>query len=244
MDFRKLGKLQTLWNNKKLADQDSFQKLRKVDVSDCVSLMNIFVPRMMGRLNALETLQISSCRSLEAVFEVGRTDVEEISARTSSSSPGNLKPFHCPSLGSVDIWHCKRLKNIFPASVARGLQKLYYLRVGFCDEVEEIIGGEQGLKTELPLFEFPNVTRVQLYVLPKLCRFYPGMHVSKWPLLKELDMCGCNRVKMFAAELPNFKGHPLIEQSLFLIEKVRIFPVFYFKKKTKNIYKKILLVSK
>lgn len=229
-----LGKLQTLWNNKKLADQDSFQKLRGVQIFYCESLMNIFVPRMMGRLNAVETLDIWHCDSLEAVFEVGRTDVEEISARTSSSSPGNLKPFHCPSLGSVDISGCKRLKNIFPASVARGLQKLYYLRVEICHEVEEIIGGEQGLKTELPLFEFPKVTRVNLNILPKLCRFYPGMHVSKWPLLKELNMCGCNRVKMFAAELPNFKGHPLIEQSLFLIEKVRIFPVFYLKKKNKE----------
>nr|XP_011464412.1 PREDICTED: uncharacterized protein LOC101300352 [Fragaria vesca subsp. vesca] len=219
LDFYKLGKLQTLWNNKKLADQDSFQKLREVNVSYCVSLMNIFVPRMMGRLNALETLRIKYCNSLEAVFEVGRTDVEEISAGTSSSSLGNLKPFHCPSLGSVEIGYCKRLKNIFPASVARGLQKLYYLKVENCDEVQEIIGGEQGLKKELPRFEFPNVTRVRLSGLPKLCRFYPGMHVSKWPLLKELEMYRCNRVKMFAAELPNIKGHPLIEQSLFQIEK-------------------------
>nr|XP_011464414.1 PREDICTED: probable disease resistance protein At4g27220 isoform X2 [Fragaria vesca subsp. vesca]XP_011464415.1 PREDICTED: probable disease resistance protein At4g27220 isoform X2 [Fragaria vesca subsp. vesca] len=214
-----LGKLQTLWNNKKLADQDSFQKLREVETLGCDSLMNIFVPRMMRRLNALETLRIWFCDSLEAVFEVGRTDVEEISADTSSSSPGNLKPFHCPSLGSVDIMGCDRLKNIFPASVARGLQKLYDLNVAVCDEVEEIIGGEQGLKTELPLFEFPKVRRVYLSDLPKLCRFYPGMHVSKWPSLTYLYMCGCNRVKMFAAELPNFKGHPLIEQSLFLIEK-------------------------
>ncbi|PRQ18278.1 putative P-loop containing nucleoside triphosphate hydrolase, leucine-rich repeat domain, L [Rosa chinensis] len=157
-----LGKLQTLWNNQPV-DQDSFSRLKEVNVSDCNSVTNVFVPRMMGRLNALETLDISNCDSLEVVFEA-----------------------------------------------------------------EEIIDGEQGLETEPPHFVFPKVTRVEFSDLPKLSRFYSGIHVSKWPLLKELSIDGCGKVvKIFAAELPIFpekhEPNPLIGQSLFLVDKVHNF---------------------
>ncbi|KAM5572912.1 hypothetical protein ABKV19_012793 [Rosa sericea] len=221
LKIRGLMKLQRIWNNQ-LVDQDSFPRLREVNVSECNSLMNVFVPRMMGRLNALETLAISNCDSLEVVFEVGGTDVEETPVDTSSSPP-QLRPFYCQSLGSVSISSCTSLKKIFPASVARGLQNLHSLDVRHCDEVEEIIVGEQGLETEPPQFVFPKVTCVEFSDLPKLSRFYPGIHASKWPLLKKLIICSCGKVKMFAAERPIFsethEPNPLIKQSLFLIDK-------------------------
>ncbi|KAM5572916.1 disease resistance protein [Rosa sericea] len=126
-------------------------------------------------------------------------------------------------LKKVEVSYCNSLKKIFPASVARGLQKLNSLDVEECDEVEEIIVGEQGRETELPQFVFPKVTSVRFYRLPKLSRFYPEIHASKWPLLKQLSVSSCGEVKTFAAELPNFpeKHEPdsLIVQSLFLIDK-------------------------
>ncbi|KAM5572920.1 hypothetical protein ABKV19_012800 [Rosa sericea] len=216
-----LMKLQTIWNNQ-LVDQDYFPTLREVNISQCNSLVNVFVPRMIGRLNALETLYISDCDSLEVVFEVGGTDVEETPADT-SSSPHQLRPFYCQSLGLVHITSCKSLKKIFPASVARGLQKLHSLDVKRCDEVEEIIVGEQGLETEPPHFVFPKVTHVAFSDLPKLSSFYPGIHASKWSLLKQLTIRGCGEVKMFAAEFPisseRHEPNPVIEQSLFLFDE-------------------------
>ncbi|KAK9927547.1 hypothetical protein M0R45_024728 [Rubus argutus] len=215
-----IWELQAIWNNQ-FADEDSFCKLIEVVIVNCHSLMNIFVPRMMGRLNALETLLILNCDSLEVVFEVGRTDVEERHADT--SAPHQLGPFYCQSLGSVTIEWCKSLQKIFPTSVARGLQKLYTLRLEKCHEVEEIIVGEAGLETTPPQFVFPKVTKVVVLDMPKLSRFYPGMHVSRWPLLTNLHVSRCNKVKLFAAKLPIFGGkqelNPLIEQSLFLIDK-------------------------
>ncbi|PRQ18207.1 putative P-loop containing nucleoside triphosphate hydrolase, leucine-rich repeat domain, L [Rosa chinensis] len=126
-------------------------------------------------------------------------------------------------LKKVKVSYCNSLKKIFLASVARRLQKLHSLDVQNCDEVEEIIAGEQGLETEPPHFVFPKVTHVRFFNLPKLSRFYPGIIASKWPLLKQLTIHGCGKVKMFAAELPisseRHEPNPLIEQSLFLIDK-------------------------
>ncbi|XP_062026989.1 disease resistance protein At4g27190-like [Rosa rugosa] len=126
-------------------------------------------------------------------------------------------------LKEVEVTYCNSLKKIFPVSVARRLQKLHSLYVSWCVEVEEIITGEQGLETESPHLVLPKVTRVTFSGLPKLSRFYLGIIASKWPLLKQLYISGCGKVKMFAAELPisseRHEPNPLIEQSLFLIDK-------------------------
>ncbi|BFG23915.1 hypothetical protein CerSpe_101890 [Prunus speciosa] len=65
--IRDVPVLRTIWDNR-LAP-NSFCKLKKVEVWRCNTLINIFAPSMMGRLNALDTLQIQECKSLQAVFE-------------------------------------------------------------------------------------------------------------------------------------------------------------------------------
>lgn len=162
---------------------------------------------MQVKFPILEKLKINELRKLQTIWNNQLVDQD---------------PF-C-KLREVVVSECKSLQKIFPASVARGLQNLYKLTLEGCDEVEEIIVGEEGLETTPPLFVFPKVTRVEFHNMPKLSRFYPGMHSSRWPLLQDLSVDKCDKVKMFVAELPIFgEKHeldPIIEQSLFLIDKV------------------------
>ena len=44
-----------------------------MDVRRCHSLINIFGPSIMGRLNALERLQIEQCQSLQVVYDSSST---------------------------------------------------------------------------------------------------------------------------------------------------------------------------
>lgn len=209
-----LSKLATIWHNQ-LAPH-SFCRLREVQVIECQSLMNIFAPGMIGRLKALSTLKIDACNSLRVVFELGGT-----------YSPTQLNVFYCQNLYSVDIHMCQGLKNIFPSSVARGLQQLQKLQVSNCEAVEEIVSREEGLEAT-PKWLFPKVTYVELRYLPLLRSFYLGMHTSEWPLLKELQVFECNNVEIFASEFSRFEEKlgtdrlcTTIKQPLFLIEKVR-----------------------
>ncbi|XP_062016421.1 uncharacterized protein LOC133732844 [Rosa rugosa] len=204
-----LHKLMRIWHEQ-LAP-DSFCRLKTVDVQRCSSLINIFGASILGRLNALDTLKLRQCQSLRLVFEHVGINAEE--EDDTSITPSKL-PEYCQNLVSVKIDSCESLRNIFPASVARGLQQLRKLSVENCVRVEDIVAME-GLGMTTPEFVFPNATSVIFQNLPRLSSFYPGMHASVWPLLKELRVMSCDNVEIFAL---CFVG-TAIRQPLFLIEK-------------------------
>ncbi|CAB4302268.1 unnamed protein product [Prunus armeniaca] len=217
-----LPKLRTVWHCQ-LAP-NSFRKLKEVVVLRCQGLINIFMPSMMGRLNALGTLVIKQCKSLQVVFDMGV--VLGVKEAYGTSSTTQLKTFGCPNLNYVNINSCDNLKNIFPASLAKGLQQLNELSVENCGILEEIVA-KDGLEMT-PEFEFSKVTLVQLQRMPQLRIFYSGLHVSKWPLLKSLIVFECGKVEILASEYSRFQerldsGTP-IKQPFLLVDKGNPFP--------------------
>ncbi|XP_034206980.1 disease resistance protein At4g27190-like [Prunus dulcis] len=210
-----LPKLRTIWH-RQLAP-DSFRKLETVTVLRCQGLINIFTPSMMGRLNALDTLNIEQCKSLQVVFE-----------QTYDTSTTELKTFECPNLYYIEINSCESLKNIFPASVAKGLQQLRELNVRDCGILEEIVAKEGVETTPIEEFVFPKVTLMKFVNLPQLRSFYPRLHVSKWPLLKYMEFFECGKVEIFASEYSRFQerldSDTPIKQPLLLVDKGNPFP--------------------
>ncbi|PRQ18026.1 putative leucine-rich repeat domain, L domain-containing protein [Rosa chinensis] len=208
---------QTIWHNQ--LDPDSFCRLREVSVENCVNLRSIFPPSMMGRLSALETLDIKGCESMEVVFDERReTNVNE----THGTSTTQLKDGQ--NLKSVDIYNCHRLKYIFPSSmVTGGLQQLQKMKAGRCDEMESVVAKEEGTleSTRHPNFVFPKVESMIFESMQRLKSFYPGMYISEWPLLKHFKFEG--EVEIFAAELSVFQEkqmHAPTKQPFLLIDKV------------------------
>ncbi|RXH90649.1 hypothetical protein DVH24_035413 [Malus domestica] len=208
-----LPKLKTIFHNQ--LHSDSFGKLRIMDVRRCHSLINIFGPSIMGRLNALETLQIEQCQSLQVVYD--------------TSSITQLNRFECPYLDSVWIDSCESLKNVFPTSVAKDLKQLNQFSVKNCGLMVEIVVKEEGPQTTYEEFKFPKVTAMEFDNLPQLRSFYLGLHVSNWPSLNVLMFKKCGGVEIFAAEFSTYQdkfklGHPIpTEQPFFLIEKGKSF---------------------
>ncbi|XP_070661233.1 disease resistance protein At4g27190-like isoform X2 [Malus domestica] len=207
-----LPKLKTIFHNQ--LHSDSFGKLRIMDVRRCHSLINIFGLSIMGRLNALETLQIEQCQSLQVVDD--------------TSSITQLNRFKCPNLDSVWIDSCESLKNVFPTSVAKDLKQLNQFSVKNCGLMEEIVVKE-GPQTTYEEFEFPKVRAMEFDNLPQLRSFYSGLHVSNWPSLNLLMFKKCGGVEIFATEFSTYQdkfklGHPIpTEQPFFLIEKGKSF---------------------
>ncbi|RXH90646.1 hypothetical protein DVH24_035410 [Malus domestica] len=208
-----LPKLKTIFHNR--LRSDSFGKLRIMDVSRCHNLINIFGPSIMGRLNALETLRIMQCQSLQVVYD--------------TSSTTQLNGFDCPNLNVVQIDSCDSLKNIFPTSVAKDLNQLSKLQVENCSSMEEVVAKEEGPETTYEEFKFPKVETLIFETLPQLRSFYPGLHVSNWPLLNELNFEQCSSVEIFASEFSTYQdkldlSHPRpMKQPFFLIEKGKSF---------------------
>ncbi|XP_021823842.1 probable disease resistance protein At4g27220 [Prunus avium] len=191
--------------------------LTRLILNQCDGLRFLFSCSMARRLEQLEHLEISTCQMME-----------EIVSATYDTSTTQLKTFECPNLDFVEIDACERLINIFPASVANSLEQLTKLSVENCAFLEEIVAKEGVEMTPTEEFVFPNVTFVHFEHLPQMRSFYPGLHVSKWPLLKELRFDQCGKVEIFASEYSRFQkilnsGASIIQPFL-LVDKGNPFP--------------------
>ena len=148
-----------------------------------------------------------------------------------TSDPEAILPFQ--NLRKVEVFQCKTLKSLFPISVAKSLEQIESLDIDDCGLMEEIVAFEEGLETTE--FVFPRITSVSLKLLPQLKCFYPGKHTSKWPSLKELKICKCNKVRIVASNQLSFpntdgSGHRVpVQQPLFCVEKVWICTCFSVK---------------
>ena len=109
--------------------------------------------------------------------------------------------------------------------MARCLMQLEDLRIDNCG-VEEIVLREE-IAEAAARFVFPKVTLLVLRKLPKLKWFYRGVHTSEWPLLKKLNVYGCDQIEIFTSKKLNFQEiveqsqlEISIQQPLFLVEEV------------------------
>ncbi|KAH9689682.1 hypothetical protein KPL70_015594 [Citrus sinensis] len=111
----------------------------------------------------------------------------------------------------LGIRYCNKLLNVFPRNMLGRLQKLRWLFVGNCNLVEEIVELQAlsddscavtaaQLSETIPSFVLPQLISLTLSSLPSLKSFYPGVHISKWPMLKKLEVMECAEVEIFASE--------------------------------------------
>ena len=210
---------------------NSFSKLKTLIVERCED-SNIFPPHMLIGLQNLEELQISNCDSTKEVYVSQGVNVKEISFQMRYlclyNLPGLLHVWRLESLDpeviftfknlhEVRVSNCESLRSLFPVSVAKHLSQLGLLEICDCRVLEEIVGMEKGLKTRTT-FKFPQLRSLILKRLPQLKSFYGGEYKSQWPLLKDLNISNCDRLKSIGSDAPwnqNKKG---------------LFPVFFLEK--------------
>ncbi|XP_022719739.1 uncharacterized protein LOC111277588 [Durio zibethinus] len=231
--------MKMIWHNQ--LSVNSFCKLEKMVVEHCNELFTIFPFDLLSTFQGLQTLEVSSCRSVEHIFELHRLNMKETNVVATqlrelyvvnlpklknvwNEDPQGILTFQ--NLNVVSVRYCWSLKNVFPASVARVLPHLKDLRVDSC-AVEEIVSKAEGWETSVTNFKFDQVSSLMLWYLPKLKCFYPGMHTTKWPMLKKLKTYHCNKVKVLdigGLNLPDMNEDnqldSQIQPPLFLVEKV------------------------
>lgn len=139
----------------------------------------------------------------------------------------------------LGIRNCNKLLNIFPWNMLQRLQKLRWLFIGNCDSVEEIVELQvlsdddscaitaAQLNETIPSCVLPQLISLTLSSLPSLKSFYPGVHISEWPMLKKLEVMECAEVQLFASEFRSphetnvhSQRHIKIPQPLFCVDKV------------------------
>lgn len=222
---------------------NSFSKLKTLIVEWCED-SNIFPPHMLRGLQNLEELQIFNCDSTEKVYVSQGVNVKEISFQMRYLCLYNLPRllhvwrldpeviFTFKNLHEVRVSNCESLRSLFPVSVAKHLSQLGLLEICDCG-LEEIVGMEEGLKTR-ETFIFPQLRSLILQRLPQLKNFYGGEYKSQWPLLKDLNISSCDKLKSFgsdALDLSKTSG-PWNQNNkhlfpVFFLEKVRANTLFF-----------------
>ncbi|KAG7974842.1 hypothetical protein I3843_06G068300 [Carya illinoinensis] len=126
--------------------------------------------------------------------------------------------------GLPKIKHVWSLKSFFPTSVISHMEQLRIICIEDCG-VEEIVADEGG-REAIPRFVFPQVARLDLRNLHRLKWFYKGVDVSKWPMLKEMWIEECEKVRIFASRVVNFQetveerqSGMSVKQPLFLVDE-------------------------
>nr|TKS14867.1 putative disease resistance protein [Populus alba] len=210
-----MDNLKVIWHTE--LHSDSFCKLKTLGVRSGKNLLNIFPSSMLGRFHNIESLIINDCDSVEEIFDLQALINEEQRLAVTASQylrvvflmnlpqlkhvwnrdPQGILSFH--NLCTVHVWGCPGLRSLFPASIAQNLPQLEELLIVNCG-VEEIVAKDEGLE-EGPEFLFPKVNFLQLRELPELKRFYPGIHTSEWPRLKELWVFHCEKIEIFPSEM-------------------------------------------
>ncbi|XP_044474533.1 uncharacterized protein LOC123202630 [Mangifera indica] len=98
------------------------------------------------------------------------------------------------NLETLTVENCWNIKNLFPVSIATSLLQIKKLTLFSCG-LGEIVAGQE--VDEAPRSLFPQLTMLKLDNLPELKHFYLGLHTAEWPMLKELYVYDCNKIKVY-----------------------------------------------
>ncbi|KAG4937123.1 hypothetical protein JHK85_052042 [Glycine max] len=223
-----------------IPSKNCFNSLKSLTVVECESLSNVIPFYLLRFLCNLKEIEVSNCRSVKAIFDMKGTEADMKPASQISlplkklilnQLPNlehicNPNPDEILSLQEVCISNCQSLKSLFPTSVANHLAKL---DVRSCATLEEIfVENEAALKGETKPFNFHCLTSLTLWELPELKYFYNGKHSLEWPMLTQLDVYHCDKLKLFTTEHHSGEvadiEYPLRtsidQQAVFSVEKV------------------------
>ncbi|XP_022635607.1 uncharacterized protein LOC106758566 [Vigna radiata var. radiata] len=217
----------------------SFKKLE----FDAACNRTILIPsHVLPYLKNLEELNVKNSDAIQIIFDIDESEVKTKGVvfglkKLTLNKLSNLKhvwkenstgiiSFH--NLPEVVVNGCGSLITLFPLSLAKNLGKLKKLELEECEKMVEIVGREDEIEHGTPIMlEFPCLSRLGLEKMPLLSCFYPGKHHLECPLLDELYVACCPKLKLFTSNFDDDSKKEvseaptnLLQQPLFSIEKV------------------------
>ncbi|KAG6646156.1 disease resistance protein At4g27190-like isoform X1 [Carya illinoinensis] len=181
------------------------------------------LPKLVGFLSTKDSF-MADCRETNSE---GNHDLQLPLLHHDQVSFPSLQTLRMKGLPKIKhVWSCGQE----PKTVFTGLEQLKILEISNCG-VEEIVAVERGGGEVVAIrtLVFPRVSTLTFRNLPRLKWFCKGVHVSKWPMLKEMEIEGCEKVKIFASEVVSFQQTVKdqrqyemsnIKQPLFLVDEL------------------------
>ncbi|KAL2335895.1 hypothetical protein Fmac_010341 [Flemingia macrophylla] len=186
-----------------------FQSLVTLNLDKCI-LPHASPSVIFPYLKNLEELKVQGNDKVKVVFDMNDTEMLETASRLkiltlcrlselehvwAKNWPGVL---FFRNLQEVSVSDCEKLQTLFPASLAKDLQKLEKLVVKRCVNLQEIVEKKEGIAaTTTENFVFPHLEKLDLDDLPEVTYFYPQMFTLECPILSNLSILDCTKLELF-----------------------------------------------
>ena len=163
-----------------------FQKLKVLHVEG--RLCDIALLLLTQGLLNLEDLGINNCEELEEMFKPA-----------GFLSQGNYQDELL--LSRLTVSRCKRLRKLFTLTIAQSLQKLRFLNIDRCDELELLITQDDQILPEAHLQHtfFPQLVEVSVNECNKMTCLFPVTIADGLLRLRRVEIKGASQfVEVFA----------------------------------------------
>ncbi|XP_039173477.1 uncharacterized protein LOC120286448 [Eucalyptus grandis] len=169
--------VQSLANLEKLVVRESYQEELRINIEAIASPSHEPEVILPFSFQHLKTLEMSNCNGL---------------------SPYIILPFSgfFQHLKTLDMSFCDGLSNIFTLTIARNLVELTKLRIINCKMLTEVICDEEG--EEGLVVAFNQLKYIELDGLTRLRCFSSIKYTLMFPLLEDVIVSGCPRIKFFS----------------------------------------------
>lgn len=198
--------------------------LEELELVKCDKLMYIISSNILPGFQNLKKLTISNCNSLKEVFafhgesHAGVSLLPQLSDLVLTQLPNlvhimktefsNTKFFK--QLVVLRVKACDSLNNVILPFVA-GSSALREIEISDCKSLEKIIATKEDMTG---IIWCSGLKSIALENLPKLSTFSPG--TSDFPFLERLEVLNCPALNTFVSELHQMKGLPASSYNCFL----------------------------
>ena len=209
------------------------------DIDNPSKIWYLFSSHIIDCFKNLEEIDLLSCDSLEAIFQIDELPIEESHIasildhlRKSSLSylpklmhiwkKGPKRIVGFGNLRLLEVYKCDNLTYLFSPSIAKLLVMLEEIQVIDCQKIEEILARareEEGEEKDIVLFN--KVNSLVLVDLPNLKCFCNEANAFEWLSLKEEGVIRCPTLRTFVpANLKTPKLEGVYEDYYFFVHEI------------------------
>ncbi|KAL5823708.1 hypothetical protein ACOSQ4_021608 [Xanthoceras sorbifolium] len=190
-----------------------FPQLTYLQLEDLLELKCFYPGIHTVEWPMLKKLDVIDCDKIDQLFALQLFTFQE----NTSMDQLDISIQPLPLVKKVKFHNLKTLKlyavnskYVFSSSTLGSFVQLQDLHIRNCKVLEAIIRADDAATRA---FVFPQLTYLKLEDLQELKCFYPGIHTVEWPVLKELDVIGCDKIdQLFALQLFTFQENTQIGQ--------------------------------
>ncbi|XP_065848440.1 uncharacterized protein [Euphorbia lathyris] len=103
------------------------------------------------------------------------------------------------NLTTLNVGYCKSMINLATASTSKTMVHLMELKVVHCEMIEEIVSTDGDSTEHDHVIIFNKLKRLELNNLPKLNSFCSNNYTFNFPLLEQVTVNRCGRMKIFCS---------------------------------------------